>query len=201
MQHERLNGCFQRRWHGSLLGEPSIWWKRGNAASAAGLRGVKEICATRATFAALKEDGSVHAWGDEKHGADTTATESILCFGVTLSLPSKVTAVLSLGATLHAVRLWCIPECPMSKKSTGRSSPWPCYAKTRMSSPCVGDSSAIDAQLEEHAKAVHTERPRFRLCQAHAFRTTCGKDVPKCAQPKCGLTARDGKLYNTWVLF
>ena len=36
-----------------------------------------------ATFAALKEDGSVHAWGDEKHGADTTATESILGFGVT----------------------------------------------------------------------------------------------------------------------
>ena len=166
MQHERLNGCFQRRWHGSLLEEPSIWWKRGNAASAAGLRGVKEICATRAAFAALKEDGSVHAWGDEKHGADTTATESILCFGVTKLFGNNVSfaAIKSNGGIVF----WgdpargpplVHPRVPDVKKIYGTKFAFAVLCQdgdviTWGDPSCGGDSSAIDAQLKEHAKAV-----------------------------------------------
>ena len=138
----------------------------GNAASAAGLRGVKEICATRAAFAALKEDGSVHAWGDEKHGADTTATESILSSGVTKLFGNNVSfaaiksngGIVSWGDPARGPPL-VHPRVPDVKKIYGTKFAFAVLCQdgdviTWGDPSCGGDSSAFDAQLKEHAKAV-----------------------------------------------
>ncbi|CAE6948045.1 HERC1 [Symbiodinium sp. CCMP2592] len=138
----------------------------GNAAAVAGLRAVKELCATRAAFAALKEDGSVHAWGDEKHGADTTATESILSSGVTKLFGNNVSfaaiksngGIVSWGDPARGPPL-VHPRVPDVKGIYGTKFAFAMLCQdgdviTWGDPSCGGDSSAIDAQLKEIAKAV-----------------------------------------------
>ncbi|OLQ06844.1 putative E3 ubiquitin-protein ligase HERC1 [Symbiodinium microadriaticum] len=141
----------------------------GNSTSVAGLRAVKELCATRAAFAALKEDGSVHAWGDEKHGADTTATESILSSGVTKLFGNNVSfaaiksngGIVSWGDPARGPPL-VHPRVPDAQGIYGTKFAFALLCQdgdviTWGDPSCGGDSSAIDAQLKEHATAVQLQ--------------------------------------------